>query len=166
MLTERRRFWCAEETQQGMPKKNQARAPKERAGRQFAALPLVVREGETRVMLVTSRETRRWVLPKGWAEPDLAPHELAAKEAFEEAGLVGEVDPEPVGFYFYQKRLRDGRSVPCEVGVFPLWVERQLEDWPERGQRETRWFTAAQAAMAVEEGGLVTLLLRLAIPEG
>jgi 8-oxo-dGTP pyrophosphatase MutT (NUDIX family) len=149
-----------------MPTKRKRRARKERAGQQFAALPLAVREGEAKVMLVTSRETRRWVLPKGWAEPDLAPHELAAKEAFEEAGLVGEVEPEPVGFYSYDKRLRGGRSVPCEVGVFPLWVERQLEDWPERGQRETRWFALAEAAMAVEEGGLITLLLRLAVPEG
>jgi 8-oxo-dGTP pyrophosphatase MutT (NUDIX family) len=149
-----------------MPKKEKTRASKEHAGRQFAALPLAVQEGETKVMLVTSRETRRWVLPKGWAEPGLAPYELAAKEAFEEAGLVGEVDPEPVGFYSYDKRLRGGRSVPCEVGVFPLWVAQQLEDWPERKQRETRWFTPAQAAMEVEEGGLVTLLLRLAILEG
>src|ERR1043165_1697869 len=120
-----------------MPKKKRkAPSPKKRAGHQYAALPLAVRDGETMVMLVTSRETRRWVLPKGWAEPELAPHEAAAKEAFEEAGLVGEVEPEPVGHYSYEKHLRGGRSVPCEVGVFPLWVERQLEDWPERGQRE------------------------------
>ena len=116
-------------------------------------------------MLVTSRDTRRWVLPKGWAEPELASHEAAAKEAFEEAGLVGEVEPEPVGRYSYEKRLRGGRSVPCEVRVFPLWVERQLEDWPERGQREARWFTLGQAALAVDEGDLVTLLLRLAAPD-
>lgn len=148
-----------------MPRKRKARERKEHSGRQCAALPLAVQDGETMVMLVTSRETRRWVLPKGWAEPDLAPHELAAKEAFEEAGLVGEVEPEPVGTFRYEKRLRDGRSVPCEVGVYPLWVERQLEDWPERRERETRWFTLGQAAMVVEEGDLVTLLLSLAAPE-
>ena len=99
-------------------------------------------------MLVTSRETKRWVLPKGWAEAGLAPHELAAKEAFEEAGLVGKVEREPVGTYRYEKRLHGGRTVPCEVGVYPLWVERQLDDWPERGQRKTQWFTLAQAALA------------------
>jgi 8-oxo-dGTP pyrophosphatase MutT (NUDIX family) len=147
-------------------RKRKPRSPKEQAsGQQFAALPLAVREGETMVMLVTSRETRRWVLPKGWAEARLAPHELAAKEAFEEAGLVGEVEHQAVGSYIYEKRLPGGRSVPCEVGVFPLWVERQLEDWPERRQRETRWFTLGQAALAVDEGGLVTLLLRLAAPQ-
>ncbi len=148
-----------------MPRKRKSRERKKRSGRQCAALPLAVRDGETMVMLVTSRETRRWVLPKGWAEPDLAPHELAAKEAFEEAGLVGIVEPEPVGCYSYSKRLAGGRTVLCEVGVFPLRVERQLEDWPERDQRETRWFTLPEAAMAVDEGGLVILLLRLGAPD-
>ena len=95
------------------------------------------------------------MLPKGWAEPDLAPHELAAKEAFEEAGLVGEIEPEPVGYYSYDKRLRGGRSVSCQVSVFPMWVGRQLKHWPENGQRETRWLTHGQAAMAVDEGDLV-----------
>ena len=148
-----------------MPRKRKTRAQKKTSGRQFAVLPLAVRDGETMVMLVTSRETRRWVLPKGWAETELAPHELAAKEAFEEAGLVGEVEHRPVGSYRYEKRLRGGHSVPCEVGVFPMRVERQLKDWPERRQRETAWFTLGQAAMAVDEGDLAMLLLRLAAPE-
>lgn len=119
-------------------------------------------------MLVTSRETRRWVIPKGWAEKGVEPHVLAAKEAFEEAGLVGEIGRKPIGSYRYLKQFRGKKatkSVPCEVVVFPLAVSRQLEDWPERGQRETRWFTPAEAAMLVEEGGLVTLLLGLAAPE-
>src|SRR3954464_3330638 len=107
-----------------MPSKSKVRALMAASGKQYAALPLAVRNGEVQVMLVTSRETRRWVLPKGWAEPDLAPRELAAKEAFEEAGLVGEGEPEPVGHYSYETRLRGGRLALCEVGVFPLWVER------------------------------------------
>jgi 8-oxo-dGTP pyrophosphatase MutT (NUDIX family) len=156
--------FSAKEIRAGMPRKRKPRARKERSGRQCAALPLAVRDGEIMVMLVTSRETRRWVLPKGWAEPDLAPHELAAKEAFEEAGLVGEIEPEPIGYYSYDKRLRGGRSVSCQVSVFPMWVGRQLKHWPEQGQRETRWLTLGQAAMAVDEGDLVTLLLRLAAP--
>ena len=117
------------------------------------------------VMLVTSRETHRWVLPKGWAEKRLTGPELAAKEAFEEAGLVGEVAPDPVGSYVYLERLPGGRALACDVDVFPLQVERLLDDLPERRQRERRWFTLAGAAMAVEEGGLVALLLRLAAPE-
>ena len=146
-----------------MTNKDKARTARKRVGRQFAALPLAIQGGEVKVMLVTSRETRRWVIPKGWAETDLAPHELAAKEAYEEAGLIGNVDPKLIGYYRYSKRLRNGRSRPCKVGVFRLWVVQQLEDWPEREQRETRWFTPAQAAMKVDEGGLIKLLLDLAV---
>ena len=146
--------------------RNKDKGKPDRSGRQFAALPFLRKKGETMVMLVTSRETHRWVLPKGWAEKRLTGPELAAKEAFEEAGLVGEIAQDPVGSYGYLKRLPGGRTLPCDVDVFPLRVERLLDDWPERRQRERRWFTLAEAAMAVEEGGLVALLLRLAAPEG
>ncbi|MBK1661512.1 NUDIX hydrolase [Paracraurococcus ruber] len=135
------------------------------SGRQCAALPLAERGGELQVLLVTSRETRRWVLPKGWVEEPAPPHEQAAREAYEEAGLVGEVAAEPVGRYVYDKRLPGGRILPCEVEVFPLRVLRQLKSWPEKRQRRTAWFTLPQAALVVEEGGLAMLLLRLALPE-
>ena len=137
-----------------------------REGRQYAALPLAVEDGETRVMLITSRETRRWIIPKGWAEPGLAPHEVAAKEAREEAGLVGAIAAEPIASYSYEKRLPKGEIRLCEVDVYPLAVDRQLAKWPEKKQRETRWFSFAEAALEVEEGGLITLLLSLAAEEG
>ena len=124
------------------------------------------REGEVQVLLVTSRETHRWVLPKGWTEKRTPPHVQAAREAYEEAGLVGETAPKPLGSYTYEKRLPGERIVLCKVDVYPMRVERQLEDWPERHQRRTSWFTLSQAAMAVEEGGLAILLLGLALPEG
>ena len=92
-------------------------------------------------MLITSRATRRWVIPKGNPEKGLGPCEVAAKEAYEDAGLIGVVGREPVGTYRYAKRSGGRKSVPVEVEVFPLGVATQLEDWPERGQRETRWFT-------------------------
>ncbi len=136
----------------------------ERRGKQCAALPFSWDEGELRILLVTSRETRRWVLPKGWREKRLSPHALAAKEAFEEAGVVGEVQRRPIGRYDYLKRGPRDRVIPCSVRVFPLRVERLLDDWPERRQRQRRWFSPAEAALAVEEGGLVTLLLGLAAP--
>jgi 8-oxo-dGTP pyrophosphatase MutT (NUDIX family) len=113
-------------------------------------------------MLITSRQTRRWVIPKGNPERGVEPHALAAKEAYEEAGLVGRVGHEPVGTYRYAKRLRDGRTVPCEVVVFPFAVETQAEEWPEKGQRKTRWFTPPEAALRVDESGLVAILLALA----
>ncbi len=136
----------------------------ERRGKQCAALPFSWGDGELRILLVTSRETHRWVLPKGWREKRLAPHALAAKEAFEEAGVVGEVQRRPIGRYDYLKRGPRDRVTPCSVRVFPLRVERLLDDWPERRQRQRRWFSPAEAALAVEEGGLVTLLLGLAVP--
>ncbi|HEX2943136.1 MAG TPA: NUDIX hydrolase [Rhodopila sp.] len=134
-------------------------------GRQYAALPFIEENGETKVLLVTSRETRRWVFPKGWAEKGLSGPELARKECFEEAGVRGEVAPKKVGTYTYMKRMADGREVDCKVDVFPMHVTQVLDAWPERGQRERRWFTLSQAAFEVEEGELVTLLLRLAAPD-
>ena len=140
------------------------RERKRKRRRQCAALPLAEAGGETLVMLVTSRETRRWVLPKGWAEKRLALNEAAAKEAFEEGGIVGAA-AEAVGSYHYLKRLPGGRSAPCRVSVFPLCVERLLDDWPERRERERRWFTLVDAAAAVEEADLAALLLRQVQPE-
>ncbi len=121
------------------------------------------RDGELRVLLVTSRETRRWVLPKGWMEKRLAPHALAAKEAFEEAGILGRVERRPLGRYDYLKRGAGGAATPCTVRVFRMRVDRLLDEWPERQERERRWFGLAEAATAVDEGGLAALLLEAAL---
>lgn len=138
----------------------------DKRGRQCAALPFRDCDGEFQVLLVTSRETRRWVLPKGWTEKRGRGAQQAAQEAFEEAGIRGRIETTPIGAYAYPKRLDCGATVTCDVEVFALEVERLLDDWPEKGQRERRWFSLAEAAMAVEEGGLVTLMLRLAVPAG
>lgn len=136
------------------------RAAKPRKGKsQCAALPVRrLDDGRMEVMLVTSRETRRWVLPKGWCEEGLTPGELAAKEALEEAGLIGAVAEAPTGHYVYGKRLRDGREVPVKVAVHPMRVEGMLEDWPERCERERRWFAPDEAAELVDEAELALLL--------
>ena len=115
-------------------------------------------------MLVTSRETRRWVIPKGWIEKRHSPAAQAAQEAFEEAGIRGRIGKAPIGHYAYPKRLANGASVTCEVEVYPLEVERLLERWPEMAERERRWFTLAEAAAAVQEGGLCSLMLGLEPP--
>jgi 8-oxo-dGTP pyrophosphatase MutT (NUDIX family) len=135
-----------------------------RYSRQYAALPIAERDGQMMVMLVTSRETQRWIIPKGWPEKKLAPHELAAKEAFEEAGVTGKVRRQPLGTYRYVKRLSLRKKKRCEVQVFPLDVQEQAEDWPEKGQRERRWCTLEEAALLVDDGGLAKLLLELAAP--
>jgi len=130
---------------------------------QFAALPWRLSGGGMRqVMLVTSRETRRWVIPKGWPMKGHKPAEVASQEAYEEAGLIGHVvSKRPVGNFHYEKRRAKG-SVLCQVWVFLFRVERQLDDWPEKTERETQWFDAEQAANLVEEGGLAEIIDRFA----
>jgi 8-oxo-dGTP pyrophosphatase MutT (NUDIX family) len=138
---------------------------KKRTYRQYAALPYKVRDGELVVMLVTSRETRRWVIPKGWPKRNRTPSGTAAEEAFEEAGIVGEVAQKPIKSYIYSKRLPDDTRRRCRVDVFLLAVHEVLEAWPEKGQRKREWVTPAQAALRVAEAGLIELFLNLALEE-
>jgi len=115
-------------------------------------------EGRLRVMLITSRESRRWVIPKGWPVRGLKPHRAAEREAYEEAGLEGRIGKVAVGVYAYEKRLPNGPAVPCEVSVFPLQVTKQRKRWPEMGQRDGRWLTPDEAAELVQEEGLRHIL--------
>jgi len=125
---------------------------------QIAALPFRFDDGQLRVMLITSRETRRWVIPKGWPMRGLKPHRAAEREAYEEAGLKGHIGKVAVGTYAYEKRLANGLAVPCEVSVFPLQVTSQRKRWPEMSQRDGRWFSPEEAADLVQEEDLQRLL--------
>jgi 8-oxo-dGTP pyrophosphatase MutT (NUDIX family) len=109
---------------------------------QFAALPWRINEGgRSQVMLLTTRETRRWTIPKGWPMKGRKPTEVASQEAYEEAGLVGHiVSKRPLGTFHYEKQLTM-ESRLCQVRVFSFRVERQLDDWPEKQQRETNGLT-------------------------
>lgn len=132
--------------------------------RQYAALPYAVRDGELQVVLVTSRETGRWILPKGWAEKNLEGRQVAELEAFEEAGLVGEAAPTPIASFEYYKHLKPAKFKPartrrCTVDVFALAVREELDEWPEKGQREREWLTPRQAAERVSDAPLVEVLL-------
>ena len=123
---------------------------------QVAALPWRDLDG-LEIMLVSSRETRRWIIPKGWPMAGRSGSAAAAIEAIEEAGLLGAISAEPIGFYTYAKRFF--RKVePCRVEVFPLRVVRQRETWPEKHERETRWFPAVEAMEAVSDPGLAELI--------
>jgi 8-oxo-dGTP pyrophosphatase MutT (NUDIX family) len=117
-------------------------------------------------MLVTSRETRRWIIPKGWPQKGKPPHRCAAQEAFEEAGVVGLVGRRAVGSFPYEKRLKDGGVVVCEVHVFPLKVTGRSKQWPERRQREVRWLSVEEAAETVQEPMLRAIIRRLARTSG
>jgi 8-oxo-dGTP pyrophosphatase MutT (NUDIX family) len=126
---------------------------------QYGVLPLRrTPDGGLEVLLITSRDTRRWVVPRGNPISGKSPAESAAQEAFEEAGIVGEVGPEAIGQYSYDKRRRLGMVVPAVVHLFPMEVAEERDDWPEKGQRERRWFAAEQAAAAVHEAELAQLI--------
>jgi 8-oxo-dGTP pyrophosphatase MutT (NUDIX family) len=125
---------------------------------QYAALPWRLGDG-VEVLLVTSRETRRWVIPKGWPMKGRKPHIAAAVEALEEAGLLGKINKKKLGSFHYRKRLQNGAAVSCRVDVFPLRVVRQRKNWPEKHQRATQWFPFADAAERVEEQELKELIL-------
>lgn len=126
---------------------------------QAAALPWRrVAGAGIEVMLVTSRETMRLIIPKGWIGKGLPPPAAAAREAFEEAGLHGVVATAPFGSYTYLKRLEDGSDVRCLVDVFAFAVTGQYETWPEKGQRMLHWFPPSLAAELADDEGLGLLL--------
>lgn len=126
---------------------------------QYAALPWRISSGRVEIMLVTSRDTRRWVIPKGWPMKGRKPHIVAAIEAVQEAGLIGKMDKMKLGDFGYEKRLASGATVDCRVEVFSLRVQKQRKKWAEKKQRATRWFDYAVAAELVEEPELRDLIL-------
>ncbi|MBV7409330.1 NUDIX hydrolase [Maritimibacter sp. DP1N21-5] len=131
---------------------------------QFGALPFRIREGKVQVLLISSRGTGRWIIPKGWPMNKSTPAEAAAIEAYEEAGVTGRVHNGVIGFYTYSKR-EQGRRMPVVVAVFPLLVQRELMNWPERGQRKRKWVSRKKAAKLVDEPELKDIL-RAFTPEG
>jgi 8-oxo-dGTP pyrophosphatase MutT (NUDIX family) len=127
---------------------------------QYAALPWRVdSESGVEVLLATSRDTKRWVIPKGWPMKGRKPHIVAAIEAMQEAGLHGKIEKIKLGDFQYEKRLKGGGAVDCLVEVFPLRVERQRKKWPEKGQRVTYWFPFTTAAAQVDEPQLRDIIL-------
>ncbi|CAN5330013.1 NUDIX hydrolase [soil metagenome] len=130
--------------------------------RQVAALPWRVVSGALEIMLVSSRETRRWVIPKGWPMKGKRDHQAAAQEAYEEAGLDGRIVEQPIGDYPYLKRLKSGAARAVTVDVFPLEVTGEHALWPEKGQRTLQWMSPVEAALAVQEPELRDLIARFA----
>jgi 8-oxo-dGTP pyrophosphatase MutT (NUDIX family) len=107
------------------------------------------------VLLVTTRGTRRWIIPKGWPIKGLRPPKSAAREAFEEAGVTGRIGSKPVGLFTYDKLVDEaGAQTTCEVKVYPLLVKRQSEVWPESQQRMTQWVEPSRAIAMIKEPDL------------
>ncbi len=118
------------------------------------------------VLLITSRQTGRWVVPKGNLMLGKTLYEAAAIEAEEEAGVRGTVSPISIGSFHYTKLLRGGGSVIAEVELFPLAVTKQSSRWIEMHQRQRRWFTVPEAATAVDEVELGELIHRFGEGQG
>ncbi|HEX5184859.1 MAG TPA: NUDIX hydrolase [Allosphingosinicella sp.] len=127
--------------------------------RQYGVIPYRSgADGGVEILLITSRETRRWIVPRGNAIAGLAPPRSAAREAYEEAGIDGPVGTEVIGLYRYDKRRPDGSIDEAEVLLFEMRVVRMLDAWPEQGERERRWFAWRDAAAAVTEADLAALI--------
>ena len=126
--------------------------------RQVAALPWRIGANGREILMITSRETRRWVIPKGGRMGGKSDPQAAAIEAMEEAGVQGEIGQTVIGTFRYAKRLRSGDERMCIVSVFPLKVLIQLGAWPEAAERERRWMSVGEAAASVLEPDLADLI--------
>ena len=127
---------------------------------QYGALPYRVSDsGTLEFLLITSRTTRRWIIPKGWPAKDLSAATAAQREAYEEAGVRGTITGKALGSYMYEKYLdKQGIAVLCKVKVFPMLVKRQFKTWPEQAEREVRWAGAEEAQSLLKETGLRDLV--------
>ena len=131
---------------------------KRHARSQFGALCYRINDGKIQILLITSRRTKRWIIPKGWPENDMTPGESAANEAIEEAGVTGKLKERPFGVYCYEKTVEEGENYPCIVTVYALKVKMILTDYTEKSERRRKWFSPKDAAKQVLEPDLARLL--------
>lgn len=132
-----------------MPKSSQTR---------YAALPFRRSRGRWEVLLITTRRSGRWIVPKGRAKKGCTPARTAKIEAFEEAGVAGAVARKAIGSFEMKSRFASSRARPNQISVFPLAVRQQHESWKEEGDRLRRWMTIKQAIRTVHPEGLGDLL--------
>lgn len=124
---------------------------------QFAALCWRANNGKPEVLLITSRRTNRWIVPKGWPQTGMTPGEGALTEAWEEAGVKGKVFDRSLGLFSYAKKVEDG-ILPCVAMVYPVKVTKLAKEFPEAGQRKREWFSPKKAATLVQEPELAMIL--------
>jgi 8-oxo-dGTP pyrophosphatase MutT (NUDIX family) len=138
-------------------------ATEETCRTQYGAVCWRMHRGKVEVLLITSRDTGRWVIPKGWPIAGLTPADTAAREAWEEAGVEGSVLEYELGAFGYDKVLGPKSVVPCSVQVYGLRVAGLKDKFPEKKVRRRKWFDHDKAARKVAEPELRELLL--ALPE-
>ena len=132
----------------------------EPAGPQYGAVPYTILDGQLVVLLITSRGRGKWIFPKGGLIEGMTPWESAAHEAYEEAGVVGDIESKPIGSYFLP--VTEERPKPVEVAMFPLRVTAQRDDWKEQGQRYRHWAVVAEAKRLITHDGLADVAIALA----
>ena len=120
---------------------------------QSGVIPYRIMDGKMEVMLITSSGSKRWVIPKGLIEPNMTPEDSAAKEAWEEAGVLGKVFPDLMGTYEYYKS-----GCTWQVDVFLLQVETVMENWPEAYKRKRQWVSIPKAIKRVDEPELKLII--------
>ncbi len=125
---------------------------------QFAALPFRVKKGEIEILLLTSRDTGRWIIPKGWPMDGLTPAGSAAQEAWEEAGVRGVVSESCLGFFSYNKGMDKSADLSCLVAVFPLEVRKLSKKFPEAGMRKRKWVSVRKAVAKLDDRGLKSIV--------
>ncbi len=126
---------------------------------QVAALCHRLKDGRREVLVITSRGTGRWIIPKGWPIPGQDGPGTALQEAWEEAGVrKGRVSPAPLGGYGYVKLGETGLEEPCRADVYAIAVREMARDYPERAERRRKWVTPARAAEMVDEPELREIL--------
>lgn len=145
------------------------RKPKKRSARpavrvQYGALPYrFTPMAALEILVVTTRQSRRWIVPKGWPIKRLAASKAAAREAFEEAGVRGKIGARAIGNFRYRKAADEsGAEADCEVKVFPLLVKRQSATWPEFGQRVVQWVDPEKAISLIREPELKSMVEKFA----
>src|SRR5262249_45702928 len=139
---------------------NEKKASREARSIRGTAIPA---KGQVRARGIAGhvRETGRWIIPKGWPRKGKSPQKAAARRARDEAGVVGKINRRSVGSFFYEKRLKGGKVIVCEVQVFVLKVKRQQARWLEKGERKVKWLSRAKAAKNVGDRVLGTIIRTL-----
>lgn len=123
---------------------------------QSGIVPVRVSEKGFEVMLITTRKSGRWIIPKGIIEPDLKPEDSAAKEAHEEAGVAGDVIESVMEAYTYRKW-----NGVCNVQVFPMLVTGEAAHWPEEGIRDRKWVRQEDVGRYIENPELTEAIARI-----
>ncbi|WP_298853332.1 NUDIX hydrolase [uncultured Ruegeria sp.] len=134
------------------------KAAKQPVLQQYSALCFRIKRGRPEVLLITTRKSRRWIIPKGWLIPGLSPQETALQEAWEEAGVTGHCSEVRLGQFLYHKHRLNRLPTLCLVDVFPVHVLAVEQNYPETGARKRKWFSPKKAAQKVNSPELAEML--------